>query len=666
MKKINWVFSLCFTFLILFISTSLSIVNSSELSFFSVSEGHKATSLKRKKSRNQSLANNSDVLVNTHPNEGDANHINYFKLAISSPLTVNASVSYQTRNGSATAGVDYVAKSGIATIEAGKTSILIGIEIIADTLAEFDEDFYLVISKPIGGIFSNNATEIMVKHTIIDDDTLSHPIIGNYSKSVESIKAIYLKKEGESAWGENILLDTIPPNKSRELNVKNCNQMYDIKAIYTNNKDVIKKDINLKCNEKKNIFFWLYRSSIPKENIDCSTKGQNKMLYDIMKDTYLWYQHTPDLAYESYANLNSLLDDLKYQQYDHWSFITTVKKYNQYYEEGSYLGFGYSFIRLNGKIYTRFVYKNSPADNAGIERGVEILSINGKTIEAIDDENLWGSIFGEDKEGVEATFSIRKNASISTVVMTKSIITTNSVMEGKILNVNGKKTGYLLFNKFISPSINELNTVFSDFKKNNVSELILDLRYNGGGQLRVSRYLASLLSGKNTEGQLFTTLAYNNKFTHWNVEHKFSNESNSFGLNSVYIITTKSTASASEYLINGLKPFLNVYLIGSKTHGKPVGMNGYQFCDNHIAPIMFKGVNANNEGDYFDGIETTCDAQDDLTHPFGSLEEGMLKETLFFMKNRRCSSPTKNKLFDRKDNKEKEIYRGFSREIGAF
>jgi C-terminal processing protease CtpA/Prc len=666
MKKFNGLFSLLFSCFILIVFISLTTVKASELSFFNLSKTNQVSSLKRKKSQPQGVENSS-YIVNTHPNEGNTNHINYFKLAISSPLAVDASVFYETRKGSAEAGKDYVAKSGVATIEAGKLSIFIGVEIIADKIAESDEDFYLVISRPIGASFANKSIEIKVKHTIVDDDALGYAIIKNYSKSVESIKAIYLRKEGESDWGKNILPEHLSPNWQRKFNIKNCNQIYDIKSVYINNKDVIKKQINVKCEQEIDIWFWLYQSTIPEENIDCSTQGQNKMLYDIMKDTYLWYQHTPDLAYESYTNLDSLLDALKYKQYDQWSFITTINEYNQYYEEGTYLGFGYSFIRENGKIYTRFVYKNSPADKAGLERGVEILSINGKTIQEIDDENLWSSILGENKEGVEATFIIRKNASISTAVMKKSIFTANSVMESKVLNVNGKKIGYILFNTFINPSIEELNTVFTDFKKNNVSELILDLRYNGGGQLKVSRYLASLISGKNTEGQLFTTLAYNDKFTHWNNEYKFSNESNSFGLNSVYIITTKGTASASEYLINGLTPFLNVHLIGSKTHGKPVGMNGYRFCGKHIAPIMFKGVNANNEGDYFEGIETTCDANDDVTHPFGSLEEGMLKETLYFMKNNRCSvRPSQRKLVRRKAPKEKEIYTGFSREIGAF
>ncbi len=89
---------------------------------------------------------------------------------------------------------------------------------------------------------------------------------------------------------------------------------YDIKAVFQNGKDIIYKNVYMECNKTNNLDFELHRSTIPSENIDCSQEGKNKMLYDIMKDIYLWYEYTPDLDYTSYNNMDKLLNDLKYSK----------------------------------------------------------------------------------------------------------------------------------------------------------------------------------------------------------------------------------------------------------------------------------------------------------------------------------------------------------------
>ena len=400
---------------------------------------------------------------------------------------------------------------------------------------------------------------------------------------------------------------------------------------------------------------------------DCSVEGQNKSIYDIMHDSYLWYQYTPEIDYSSYSDKNLLLDDLVYKKYDKWSYITTTENYEAYYEEGTYIGLGYSKDYLDDKLYLVYVYKNSPASRGGLKRGTEILAINGKSIKDIEDNDLWSVIYGDEEVGVKVNLKVKIDSQIKDINVTKDKIKINTVLEYKILDIDSQKIAYLLFKNFIEPSREELRKAFEEFKKESIDELILDLRYNGGGRLDVAKYLASLIGGQNTKEKVFQTLSYNDKYTKLNSSYKFSDENISLGLDSIYVITTEGTASASESVINGLKPFIDVYLIGSNTHGKPVGMNGYNFCGTHIAPIMFKVINANEEGDYFDGFTPVCSVDDNITQEFGNIDESMLRETLFYIKNRQCSTVQEKRLKQVKEYKSyKQIYRGFNREIGAY
>jgi carboxyl-terminal processing protease len=138
-------------------------------------------------------------------------------------------------------------------------------------------------------------------------------------------------------------------------------------------------------------------------------------------------------------------------------------------------------------------------------------------------------------------------------------------------------------------------------------------------------------------------------------------------LDRVIVITSEQTCSASELVINCLKPFIDVVLVGSNTCGKPVGMIGYDLFDKHISPIEFKTVNADGEGDYFDGIPPTCDSEDDLMKQFGDEEESSLAEALNYVRNGSCTSDSLAAKTVKVKRPRKEVpMRGFRKEIGAF
>ncbi|SFV50824.1 Carboxyl-terminal protease [hydrothermal vent metagenome] len=392
---------------------------------------------------------------------------------------------------------------------------------------------------------------------------------------------------------------------------------------------------------------------------DCSQKEQNRILYSTMKNNYLWYEYVPDVDYSEYNSTESLLEDLKYREYDRWSYITTTTKYNDYYERGIYGGFGFSFEQYDDRLFVKFVYRNSPAYRVGFRRGTEILEINKKTISEIESENL----LSNGGVGTTGVFKIVNSGVEKVVTIEKEIIKTYSIFGDKIIDIDGKRVGYFVLNRFIEPTRSELKIVFEKFKKDGIDELIIDMRYNGGGRISVANYLASLI-GEDRDESLFERLEFNDKYTKLNSTINFTKEKNRLNLDRVFIISTDKTCSASEMIINGLRPYMDVHLIGSTTCGKPIGMRGKDFCGKHLSPIEFKLLNADGYGDYFDGITPTCSVSDDIFHSFGDRDESMLKETLFFIENSICSSVNKRYKMQKKSTKD-SFFNGFWREIDA-
>ena len=404
--------------------------------------------------------------------------------------------------------------------------------------------------------------------------------------------------------------------------------------------------------------------NIPYAPESCSVEDRNRFVYRLMKDVYYWYDKVPDsVDVTTFNSPEELLDSLRYSQLDKWSYITTKEAYDSWYEEGKYVGvgFGYSYDE-DGNLRIAYVYLDSPADKAGLKRGDIILAINGKTIEEIEQNNLWSTIFGENEVGVKVSLKVQKaTGEIEEIQLTKDVVTIQPVYLTKVLNVGNKKVGYIVFLKFIEPAYDALKSAFQEFKSEGVEELILDLRYNGGGLGSIARELASLISGV-SEDNIFFTHYHNDKYSNYNWSYKFENMEESLHLSRVIVLTSSSTCSASESVINGLKPYVKVITVGSATCGKPVGMYSYEFCDKVIDPITFETKNAQGEGEYFDGIPATCPAIDNLTVELGNETEDMLKEAIYYIENEECSQLPKAVLPTMKEIN----LPGFYGEIGAF
>jgi C-terminal processing protease CtpA/Prc len=401
---------------------------------------------------------------------------------------------------------------------------------------------------------------------------------------------------------------------------------------------------------------------------DCSVEGQNQFVYDVMTETYLWYDKVPEVDYTAYGSPEELLEDIKYEELDKWSYITPTEEYYTYMEDGQYVGTGFSFeYDDSGDLRVKRVYRNSPADLAGMRRSDKILEINGKTVAEIEDEDLLDTVFGEREPGIAVRMKIEDaDGVIRELEMTKTQVTKNPVSYYDILAQNGLKIGYLVFDGFIETAREDLDSAFAYFKAEGIDELILDLRYNGGGRVSVAEHLASLIAGDRVKGEVFESFIYNDEYSNWNDAIYFNGAENALNLDRLICITTEASCSASEAVINDLKPFITVVSIGDTTCGKPVGMTGWDYCDIHLAPIEFTGVNADGEGDYFEGISPACYADDDLTRQFGDPDESLLEAALHYITNDSCMDESEQAHARRAEDRKKVELTGFSREIGAF
>jgi C-terminal processing protease CtpA/Prc len=367
-----------------------------------------------------------------------------------------------------------------------------------------------------------------------------------------------------------------------------------------------------------------------------SDKNTYEVLDEIMQEWYLWNDDLPSISSGSYNNPNDYFEDLLVDK-DRWSYIANLDVLKAFFENGTYTGYGLAFkFDQNDDLRVKLIYNDSPLFDDGVKRGWQLISINGFTIPDNPTKNDEEKILDElDKSSstflFESPQGVQKEVSASQIELDQ-----NTVLKREVVEYDGKKVAYLAFDSFLDKSEDELNEAFTYFKDQNADELVLDLRYNGGGSTYISNQLASLITGNTQKGKVYYKLLHNSSKSNENAEIAFEEQNAAFGFNRVFVITTSSTASASEMVINGLKPYLDdVILIGGKTHGKPVGMYVFEEEDKNLAivPISFSVTNVNDEGNYFDGIAVDLQLADDLTHDFGDINESNFHAALEYIKN---------------------------------
>jgi C-terminal processing protease CtpA/Prc len=372
----------------------------------------------------------------------------------------------------------------------------------------------------------------------------------------------------------------------------------------------------------------------------CSDEDQNKFIDDVMHDVYLWSTTSPEVDHTAYALQSDLLDALK-SPLDKWSYVITEQQYQDYYSGASVgLGFNLLYNSSTKEIFVSMVYPGSPVDNAGIKRGFKLDIINGHTAADIIDNNLWSEALGEDVKGVTVDITYTDSADQQqTTSVVKDDFYSNSVIYHNIYTntSSGKKIGYINYKYFSSEYASDLSATMTDFENNGVNELVVDLRYNGGGQNSATIYLGNIIGGLSMYGQIMYKYLHNLRYTPWNRNIVYSMPAYLMNIEKVVFLVGSGTASASELLINLLKPSKDIFVIGTATHGKPVGMYSFPFCDKRLTPITFQTVNSSDEGDYFNGIAPDCVKYENLSKDFGAADEVLLSAAINYLQTNSCT-----------------------------
>ncbi len=375
---------------------------------------------------------------------------------------------------------------------------------------------------------------------------------------------------------------------------------------------------------------------------NCSVTSQNLYVRDVLTSYYYWNQFLPTgVSPTSYTSPEAYLEAVRYRPIDNsYSYITSAAANDAFYSDSQFIGYGLSTQTTSTDLRVLQVFEASPALEATLERGDRITQVNGQSVAVMVAAGTVGGAFGAADIGVTTDIVFEKpNGDRRTARLVKRLVTIPTVSLTRVIDSDGRKIGYLFFRNFVRPSEAALNDAFAALKAAGATELVLDLRYNGGGLVDVAVHLASLIGGTRTNGQVLLNYVHNDRVgPTLNKTTRFTNPEQALTLSRLVVITTRSSASASELLINSLRPYMPVAVIGDTTYGKPVGQYGFTFCEKVLAPVSFSIKNVNNEGDFFDGIPPTCVAADDSTRQLGDPAEGSLAEALSYLRAGACSA----------------------------
>lgn len=379
----------------------------------------------------------------------------------------------------------------------------------------------------------------------------------------------------------------------------------------------------------------------------CQRPDVNSQLYCAMQQDYLWYRDIPiGINPANYSSPSALLQAMAAPQ-DRYSFVLTRQEYDDRFINATFFGYGFSSVRVdnNTALQVAYVYDDGSAAQNGLRRGDKIIEIEGTSVTEWLSRLDAGSasnddIYGPNEAGVVRNFVWRKpDGTQLTSDFIKAAVTTNTVLHRSVSTVAGKNVGYLVFNSFIELSETELQQAFAYFASQNVDELVLDLRYNGGGLIRVANQLSTQVAGNNVLGQAFVKYQFNDKNSGKNNTTLFSAGAGSTVLNldRLFVLTTAASCSSSELVINSLLPFIDVVQIGSTTCGKPVGQQPDIIADYVLFAINFQTVNALDQGAYFDGLQPNCPVSDVITGDWGVANDPLYAQALSYVVNGSCS-----------------------------
>jgi hypothetical protein len=390
----------------------------------------------------------------------------------------------------------------------------------------------------------------------------------------------------------------------------------------------------------------------PGRPASCELTDQKAWLKSYMEGDYFWYALAPRPDPGPFGSATSYFDALLYTggtppfPSDRWSRSETDASFNRFYGEGSTLGYGLAVAGLEARddrsrpLLVRLVDPGSPAAGR-LQRGDRIVSLNGRSaadIVAADDFSALTANAAGDRLDVV----IERNGQQTAVALVATVYALTPVSDAQVLTLpDGRRVGVLQVRQMIDAARAPMEAAFADFRARGASELILDLRYNGGGVVSVGAQLASYVAGSAASGRTYASLLYNDKRQANNSRQLFASATNGLNLRRAIVLAGRRTCSAAEQVVNGLRGIdVEVVVVGEASCGKPVGSNPRSDgCGRTWSPITFESVNARNEGRYFDGLGASCSVAEDFAQPQLGAADPLLADGLYFAERNRCAPP---------------------------
>jgi len=410
------------------------------------------------------------------------------------------------------------------------------------------------------------------------------------------------------------------------------------------------------------LFSSCQKDPVPDPDLPKETLILNNWIHEGMHDAYLWEQFLPNLSPNKEPDSRAYFYKLLYQE-DRDSWIVDDYEELAAMFDGVQLATGISAnpgLIDNNEVITivEYVTPNSPAADSGIERGDIIYAIDGQSLDTSNYYSLYyqstATLEFADWDGSQILPDGRK------ITLTAVELNQNPIVHSEVIDYQGQKIGYLVYTQFTAGQndewLQELNIVFDDFKTQGVSDVVVDLRYNGGGSLDLSAYIASTLGSVTAmqNNDVYVNLVWNEAYNQFWKEYDMDKDgqpdgedseqlviklpTSEFNLNlsKVYFLTTANTASASESLMVGLYPYIDVVQIGNTTYGKCYGsitIDDWADPKRHnwaMQPIVLKYSNADGYTDFVNGILPDYIVDDNLLYaePFGNHNDPLLAKAL--------------------------------------
>ncbi|MGZ8997832.1 MAG: S41 family peptidase, partial [Allosphingosinicella sp.] len=328
---------------------------------------------------------------------------------------------------------------------------------------------------------------------------------------------------------------------------------------------------------------------------------------------------------------------------------------------GETAGFGFRLAFDSGqqRVFVSEAFEGAPALAAGIDRGTEILAIGTsagdlRTIAAIisaEGQAGVNNALGPGTAGTSRVLRITNASGTRDVTLTKmdyELLPVSTRYGAKIINDGGRQVGYVNLRTFISTADPALRQAFASFRAQGITDIIVDLRYNGGGLVSIANLMGDLMGANRTGSDVFSFTAFRASKSSENSTRFFQPQPQSIAPTRIAFIGTGGTASASELVINAFIPYLGnrAALVGSNTYGKPVGQIALDRsqCDDRLRVIAFATQNRDRQGNYFNGlaslVQASCRATDDINFALGDPRESSTARALDFLAGRPCTVVT--------------------------